>query len=880
MTERRHTLYLIDGSGYIFRAFYALPALSTSRGVVTNATYGFTRMLLKLLKQAHPSHIAIAFDSPKKTFRDDLFADYKANRPPAPSALLGQIPYIYRVVEALRIKLLLLDGYEADDVLGTLALRAAGRGFDVIIVTADKDFMQLVGPHISLWDTMRDRRTTADDIRERFGIEPRDLIDVMALTGDAVDNVKGVPGVGEKTAIALVRRFGSLAELLKRLDELAASDFPNGKKLAAAIAENRSNLELARKLVRIDTNAPITVEPEELAFAGLEQIDRDALSALAQELEFHSLLRELAGDTPSKKQPESVTPSAAQQAIIEQMTKVHRLFVHLSDQDDQSKTLKLMGEGEDRLFCVLDAPSFEKAAALLENASLPKACHDAKSHYRRLAACGVKLAGVDFDTMLAGFLLDAERPEPALAALYQDHFAHDRKNGSSTASVASADAHLSGRPSEPEMVAALLPVLRKRMQEAGLTRLFEEVEMPLAAVLAAMEDVGIKVDAEALGRISDQFGRELTELETECHRLAGRRFNLNSPLQLRQVLFGELKLPVEGIKKTKSGLTTDSEALAKLAQHHPLPERVLRYRALAKLKSAYVDSLPTLIDPKSGRLHTTFHQALTATGRLSSSNPNLQNIPLRSEEGRRIRRAFVADTDKVLLSADYSQIELRVLAHLSGDQTLLAAFQRGEDIHVRTATEVLGLPAEAVDANARRLAKVINFGLLYGMGPQRLARELGIERRLAAEYIERYFERLSGVKSYLEATLRQARATGFVTTMYGRRRYLRELNSPAAEVRAQAERAALNTPVQGTAAELIKLAMVRLDGMLRESRRIARLLLQVHDELLLEVALTELKPVAKILKESMEGAAVLKVPLSVELKFGPNWADLEGLNLD
>ncbi len=877
MTERRRTLYLIDGSGYVFRAFYALPALSTSRGVATNAVYGFTRMLLKLLKQARPSHIAIAFDSPKKTFRDDLFADYKANRPGAPSALLAQIPYIYRIVEALRIRLLLLDGYEADDVLGTLAVRAAREGFDIVIVTADKDFMQLVGPHISLWDTMRDRRTTAHDIRQRFGVEPRDLIDVMALSGDAVDNVKGVPGVGGKTAVALLKKFGSLANLLRRLDELEAGDLPGGKKLAALIAGNRPNLELARKLVRIDTDAPINVEPQELGFAGLDRIDRDALSALAQELEFHSLLRELAPSAPSKKQPDTLTPSSALERIVEQMTKVRRLFVHLSDEGEDGEVLKLMGKGEDRPFCALEASSFEKAAALLENARLPKACHDAKFHQRRLGARGIKLAGVDFDTMLAGFLINAERPEPALAALYQDHLVSGRNGG---LSAASADAQLADGASEPEMVATLMPVLRQRMQEAGLLELFAQVEMPLASVLAAMEDAGIKVDGEALRQISAQFGRELAELESECHRLAGRPFNLNSPLQLRQLLFEELKLPVKGIKKTKSGLTTDSDALAKLAEHHPLPERVLRYRALAKLKSAYVDSLPALIDAKTGRLHTTFHQALTATGRLSSSNPNLQNIPLRSEDGRRIRRAFVADPGNVLLSADYSQIELRVLAHLSGDETLIAAFRRGEDIHVRTATELLGVTPEAVDSNARRLAKVINFGLIYGMGPQRLARELGIERKLAAAYIERYFERLSGVKRYLEATLRQARETGFVTTMYGRRRYLRELNSPAAEVRAQAERAALNTPVQGTAAELIKLAMVRLDGMLRENQCTARLLLQVHDELLLEVALDQLKPVARMLKEAMEGAAALNVPLRVELRWGPNWADLEGLNLD
>jgi DNA polymerase-1 len=876
MAERR-TLYLVDGSGYVFRAFHALPALSTSRGIATNAVYGFMRMLLKLLKQTHPAYLAIAFDSAKKTFRDDLFADYKANRPTIPSALLVQIPFIYRFVEALRIKLLLLDGYEADDVLGTLAVRAVREGFDAVIVTADKDFMQLVGPHLSLWDTMHDRRTTEHEIRQRFGIEPRDLIDVMALSGDAVDNVKGVPGVGQKTAIALIKKFGSLDKLLKHPEELEASNFPGGKKLATLIADNRANLELARKLIRIDTDVPVGVEPQELGFAGLEHIDREALSALAQELEFHSLLRELVPGTPTPRQTDRPTSGPELERAIDQMTKASRLFVHLSDDEIGSgHILKLRGEGEGAPVCVLDTLSFEKAAALLEDARLPKACHDVKFHQRRLTAHGIKLAGVDFDTMLAGFLINAERPEPTLAALCHEHLVKDGGGGFSAASKPSDFVGAS----EPEMIAALVPVLHQRMQEAGLLRLFAEIEMPLASVLAGMEDAGIKVDVEALQQISEEFGRELMELESECHRLAGRHFNLNSPLQLRQLLFDELKLPVKGIKKTKSGLSTDSDALAKLAEYHPLPERVLRYRAVAKLKSAYVDSLPALIDPKSKRLHTTFHQALTATGRLSSSNPNLQNVPLRSEEGRRIRRAFVADTGNTLLSADYSQIELRVLAHLSGDQTLVAAFRNDEDIHVRTATELLGVAPEAVDANARRLAKVINFGLLYGMGPQRLARELGIDRKLAAAYIERYFQRLSGVRHYLEATLHHARETGFVTTMYGRRRYLPELHSPAPEVRAQAERAALNTPVQGTAAELIKLAMVRLDALLRQNKRTARILVQVHDELLLEVASDELKTVARMLKEAMEGAAALNVPLRVELRSGLNWADLEGLNLN
>ncbi|HVA83525.1 MAG TPA: DNA polymerase I [Candidatus Binataceae bacterium] len=919
MAEERPTLYLIDGSGYIFRAFFALPQLNNSRGLPTNAVYGFIRMLLKLLKEERPRHIAVVFDSPRKTFRDDLFESYKANRVEAPNDLTVQIPYILRAVEAFRIKSLVLEGFEADDVIGTLAGRAAAKRFDTVIVTEDKDFMQLVGPHVTLWNTMRDRRVDAREVRARLGVDPSAVIDVMALMGDSIDNVKGVPGIGEKTATALIKHFGSLDKLYANLAQVETIPGLRGaKRIATLLAEHRADAELARKLVSIETGAPVEADVNDLDWPG---IDERAVSELLRELEFHSLLNEL---TPAQaalpmggaQRHEREVKSGEVAALIARLARAPRLALHLEAgenladavRDDletdgsreaggsraasgsldfsggakssrtektggdakasaaassaESERLKIGAEGETETY-VLPAASIAAAAPLLGAATPPKICHDLKEHLRRLKSrYGVALAGVDFDTMLAGFLVNPGRPEPSLTNLYHDYLAPlggNREPGS-----------------EPELIAALRKVLMPKLAENGLESLFSDIELPVARILAEMEETGIAVDGEALKAISAELGAKLEHMERNCYLLAGRQFNLNSPIQLRQVLFDDLKLSAKGLKKTRGGFSTDADTLEKLAAVHPLPRQLLEYRAIAKLKSTYSDALPQLIDPATGRLHTSFHQALTATGRLSSTDPNLQNIPTRTEEGRRIRRAFVAAPGCLMLSADYSQIELRVLAHLSGDPTLIDAFRRGEDIHARTAAEVLGRRPDEVDAEARRLAKVINFGIIYGMGPQRLAGELGISLKEASEYIKRYFERLPGVHAYLEESLSQARERGWVATMYGRRRYLPELNSPQGGARAQAERIAVNTPLQGTAADLIKLAMIRLDGAIKEQKWAARMLLQVHDELLLELPHAEREPVSEAARREMEGVAELRIPLKVELKWGPNWAALEG----
>jgi DNA polymerase I len=859
MAEVRRSLVLVDGSGYVFRAFHALPELNNSRGLPVNAIYGFIRMLMKLLKDTRPTHIAVVFDTAKKTFRDDLFADYKKNRVATPSDLLKQIPYIHRAVDAFRIKTIMRDGYEADDVIGTLATRAAKQGIDTVIVTSDKDFKQIVSPRITLWDTMGDKRTGVREVKERFGVEPRALIDIQALTGDPIDNVKGIPGVGEKTASTLIQKFGDLDNLYAHLAEVPACGIRGGAKVAGLLKEHRADVELARRLVQIHTDMPLDVTPESCAWGG---IDEHAATELVRELEFTSMLPEIRPsqvELPMTARSETPLRAAEVGKLLDQLRNAPRISLALLGDGGAGDGLQLHGAGKTH---VLNRELIPAAAPLLAQETPPKACHDLKAHLRRLSALGIKLRGADFDTMLAGFLINSGRPEPSLDDLYHEHLAP------------------LGRPSESlpqaEIVASLCEALAPKLAAQGLEKLFNDIEMPIAVILAEMEAGGVGIDASALRGIADEFGKELARLEMDCYQAAGRKFNLNSPIQLREILFTELKLPVKGVKKSKSGYSTDADTLEKLAGAHPLPRMLLEFRVLAKLKSTYADALGQLIDPGTGRIHTTLHQAIAATGRLSSSDPNLQNIPTRSEAGRRIRRAFVAQTDHVLLSADYSQIDLRVLAHLSGDPTLVAAFQHGEDIHMRTAMEVLGVSAGNVDAEARRLAKVINFGIIYGMGATRLAGELGISLAEASDYIKRYFERLAGVSAWFRETLDRARKDGFVTTMFGRRRYLPELNAPVGGARAQAERIAINTPIQGSAADLIKVAMIGLHRQIEQRKIDAAMVMQVHDELLIEVKTEALQEAAKVAKQEMEGVATMRVPLKVELKWGSNWAEMRG----
>ena len=861
MADARKQLILVDGSGYIFRAFHALPQMNTSRGLPTNATYGFVRMLLKLLKDARPTHIAIVFDSPKRTFRDDLFEDYKKNRSEAPNDLIVQIPFIHRAVEAFRIKSIVHHGVEADDVIGTLAKRAAQEHFTVTIITSDKDFMQLVGPHVTLWETMRDRKIGVREVKERFGVEPSALIDIQALTGDTIDNIKGVPGVGEKTAAALIQKFGGIKELYENLERIEETGIRGAKKIAALLGEHRASVDLARKLVRIDTEVALSVAPDEFAWVG---VDEKLAAELLRELEFHSIIGEISPSQVELPGFESTTSAPAVAvagedliAALDHLKQAPRIAIDLSTDADGHQQLNLASA--EKSF-VIGATEIASTAPLLEAAQPPKALHDLKTHLGAFSRLGITLRGVDFDTMLAGFLVNSGLVEPTLTDLYHEYLA---PLGRSVPPGSNA-----------ELVMRLRDVFSARLDADSLASLFNDIEMPVASILATMEAVGINIDGEALKTISKEFAEQMAGLERECYQLAGREFNLNSPNQLREVLFNDLKLSAKGLKKSKSGFSTDADTLEKLAAVHPMPRKLLEYRTISKLKSTYADSLSQVIHSGTGRIHTTWNQAQVPTGRVSSHDPNLQNIPTRSEEGRRIRRAFIPAEGSLFVSADYSQIDLRVLAHLSGDKTLVDAFNRGEDIHVRTATEVLGITADKVDTAGRRLAKVINFGIIYGMGPQRLAGELGIALTEASDYIKRYFERLPGVRAWLDETVRIARQTGYVTTMYGRRRYLPELNAQPGGARAQAERIAINTPIQGTAADLIKLAMIRLDRVLRTRKLDARMILQVHDELLLEASKNQWKDASELAKREMEGVAELKIPLLVELKVGPNWAEM------
>ena len=855
-------LYLIDGSSYVFRAFHAIPFLSTSKGVPTNAVYGFTTMLLKLLREERPSHLAIVFDAPGETFRDQLFAEYKANRGAMPDELRPQLPLVRRLVAALAIPVLEERGVEADDVIGTLATRAAAAGTEVVIVTGDKDFQQLVGPRISLLDTMYGKRTTLADVRARYGVDPERWIDVVGLMGDAIDNIPGIRGIGEKTAAALIRHAGTLEALLDGLDGLEASGIRGAKGLAARIREHAEQTRLAKSLAAIRCDLPLAHPLEEFRCRALK---RPELEDLCRELEFHSLLRELGNAAPEALAPATAAarsgPSvlaelagAAQCAVVLDAgsgpaMRATPLALALAPAPDAS--VHVVPPWPAEVAPVLAADGCEKVGCDLKRASIILARH------------GVPLGGALFDVGIASYVLDPSRPSHGVDELAR-HFL-----GVAPPAEAEGATRLEW---EARTTLALRPALERALAEHDELALFRDVEMPLTLVLAAMERRGVKVDRELLVALGAEFRTGLTRLEGEIYALAGGEFKINSTPQLRDVLFERLKISTRGIRKGKTGFSTDVDVLTRLAAVHPLPAKILEHRALAKLLSTYVDPLLAIVHPETGRVHTCFNQTVTATGRLSSTDPNLQNIPIRTEEGRRIRAAFVPEPGKTLIAADYSQIELRVLAHLSGDPVLVEAFTTGQDIHTRTAAEVFDVAPALVSSEMRRRAKVINFGIIYGMGPQRLARELEIPLADAQRYIAAYFARYAGVARFIEETLAEARRQGYVATLLKRRRYLPELTSREEGVRQFAERTAINTPVQGSAADLIKLAMVRLEARLARERLPAAMILQVHDELVLEADAGAVEAAIAVIRDEMERVVPLRVPLQVDIGAGANWA--------
>ena len=866
------SLYLIDGSSYLFRAYHALPPLSNSEGVPTGAVYGFTTMLLKIIRDERPEAMVVVFDSAGPTERHQQYADYKAKRGQMPDDLERQLPYIRRVVEAMRIPLLMQQGVEADDLIGSLARQAATRDFCVTIATGDKDMLQLVGPEIRVYDSMKEMVYGEPEVLKRFGVPPGQVVEVMGLMGDPIDNIPGVRGIGEKTARSLVQQFGSIEAMIARLHEIKST------KVREIVRSGVEQARLSRELARIRTDLQVELDLEQMT---RQPPDQSALQALFRELGFTALQRVF---TPAS------STNSLRTIVIDREEEVDEAAAALFASDSVAVAVACGGDQPDDgtpcglAFCrepnvalcfssiSLTGSSLKRLRSALSSRMPAKIGHDLKRTMTVLRKQGVVLGGLSFDTMVASYLLNPNRSDHSLTALALEQL------GMAPPSESVAKGEGDGREEtmrraaeEAHLVWQLKEVLLPRLEQSGLLPLFDTIEMPLIEVLASMEDVGFRVDVDQLDELGKELESQLNQIESRIFALAGERFNINSPKQLAEVLFQRLKL--SPLKRTKTGYSTNMEVLQRLAVTHELPAEVLNYRSLAKLKSTYVDVLLRLADRVSGRIHTSFNQTVAATGRLSSSEPNLQNIPVRTEVGRRIRQAFIASKGRRLLSADYSQIELRILAHLSQDQALTAAFTAGADVHRSTAAEIFGVQPEAVTAEMRRRAKVINFGIVYGMSPFGLASELAISQEEAGQYIDRYFQIYHGVKAFIDRTVREARELGFVTTLWGRRRAIPELRSSDQAVRQLGERLAVNTPIQGSAADLIKVAMIAIFRRLRLEGLETRMILQIHDELLFEVPDAELDVAKRVATEEMERAAALCVPLKVDLGIGVSWAE-------
>ncbi len=838
-------LLLVDGHSSLYRAFYAIRSpLSAPDGVPTGAVYGFLRIYQKLLRDIAPTHVGVAFDAPGETFRSRLDERYKAQRAPMPENLRVQVPLTQEAVRLLGLEVLAIPDVEADDVIGTLAARAAAQGIEVVIASSDKDLMQLVrDPLVSMWHTGRERLLDERGVQEVFGVPPEKVTEVLSLMGDASDNIPGCPGIGEKTAKDLIARWGSVAAIYANLEAVVP---PRAQR---ALTEHRGEVELAQRLVRIRHDVEVGVDLDVLV---RRAPDIDGLAVLYRRLGFTSLLAELTAAPTAPAAAAVEVRSISADGVPSLLAGTRPIAVAW-----RAGELAIAGPAE--AVIATDDP------ARLGRMLLPNLqhlwCHDAKALLARLHDIGLEPEEVPLDTMLAGYLLGpGETVE--LSGICRRLGVAAPADGAAAAEV--------------RAVALLAPILERRLAEEGLDQVFRDIELPLVPVLEAMERVGIRLDTAALADLGERLGRSIAELERDIHTEAGGPFNVSSPTQLAEVLFVRRGLPVlRKTAKTKAP-STDADVLAELAgRGYRLPALILDYREQTKLKSTYVDALPRQI-AGDGRIHTRFNQAVAATGRLSSSDPNLQNIPVRTELGREVRRAFVAQPGWTLLAADYSQVELRVLAHLSDEPALAEAFARGEDIHRATAALVFGIAPELVSAAHRRAAKTINFGLIYGMGAFALARDLGIKTAEAQGFIDAYFARMPRVRQYLDATKDEARRTGKVRTMFGRVRWIAGLDSSNAQVRGNAERMAINAPVQGTAADLIKLAMTRLHREMAARSLPARLLLQVHDELVLEVRTGAVDEVSELVRSVMESAAALRVPLKVDVGSGASWAELKG----
>ena len=873
------TLTLIDASGLIFRAYHALPPLTTSKGLPTNAVLGFTRMVLKLLRERKPTHLALCFDRDSRKGRLAIDPNYKANREATPDDLLKQFGLIRQIADVLQLPIVEMPGWEADDVIATLVDRARAEHFNVEIITSDKDFLQLLQPGVHIYDPMKDKPITEADALEKYGIKASQMRDYQALIGDAVDNIPKVPGIGPKTASDLLNQFGSIEGLVARLDEVQKP------KIREALKANLEQLQRALQLVSFRHDLDLEGQPTEFARRELRQAEARVLFT---ELEFYRLIQEMpsAPATPLRQAATVVRDEASLRALCAVLATEARIsLVPAYEGEPHSATLQGLGVvsgTETCAYLVVPALGRELVASVLgpvlQRPGLQLEADDGKALLHLLSSVGIEGVTLHTDVELVSYLLNPSRKEHALSDLARERLRTELPTWPEGPS-GRGRAALHEIPEEraamlfaasADAVDRLVTDLWTEAEGLGLAKLATELELPLVPVLAKMERHGVLIDRGALAEISVVVDASVTQMLQEVYRLAGHEFNVGSPAQLAQVLFEELKLPV--LKKNKTSSSTDHEVLEKLAEEHPLPRAIIEYRTVAKLKSTYLDTLPTLI-AADGRIRTTFNQAMAATGRLSSTNPNLQNIPIRTELGKQIRRAFIAPPGWVLVSADYSQVELRILAHISGDEALVRAFEEAADVHVRTAAEVFGVKLEDVTREQRNVAKMVNYGIAYGLSPHGLATRLNIPVEESKSIIDRYFLRFPGINRYVEDTIATARRVGYVESLFGRRRYMPDLVSRNRQVSMGAERAAINMPIQGTAADIVKRAMLVLDRRLPEEKFEGRMLLQVHDELLFECPEGEAARLGALAKEAMTTVASLKVPLVVDVGQGRSWAE-------
>jgi DNA polymerase I len=869
-------LVLIDGNSIAYRAFFALPLLNNDKGVHTNAVYGFTTMLQKIMSEENPTHILVAFDAGKTTFRHKTFGEYKGGRQKTPPELSEQFPYIRELLDAYQIPRYELENYEADDIIGTLSLQAEKDGYEVKIISGDKDLTQLSSDTTTVGITRKGITDieiyTPEHIMEKWEITPDRIIDMKGLMGDSSDNIPGVPGVGEKTAIKLLKQFGTIEKLLESIDEVS------GKKLKEKLEEHRDSAVMSKELATILREAPVEVKVEELSYEGS---DDQKLKAFFKELGFNSLLEKMGETVEEAEDLQDVSYEILTEVKDEHLEEDSSLYIEVMEDNyfnGEIVGISMRNKRGNYFFTLETAVASDAFKEWAADQNIKKSVYDAKRSIVSLRRQGVELNGVDFDLLIASYILN-----PAESA---DDFASVAKRHG--ASVIESDEAVYGKgakrklPAEEKLaehlarkanvVYELKSTCEESLKENDQFQLFTDLELPLAIILADMEYTGVAVDVERLKEMKKELADRLDEMEKKIYELAGEEFNINSPKQLGVILFEKLELPV--IKKTKTGYSTSADVLEKLQSKHEIVDHILHYRQLGKLQSTYIEGLLKVIHEESNKVHTRFNQALTQTGRLSSTDPNLQNIPIRLEEGRKIRQAFVpSEKNWLMFAADYSQIELRVLAHIAGDEKLIHAFNEGMDIHTKTAMDVFHVEADSVTSNMRRHAKAVNFGIVYGISDFGLSQSLGITRKEAGEFIQRYLDSYPGVKEYMDDIISEAKQKGFVKTLLQRRRYIPEITSRNFNIRSFAERTAMNTPIQGSAADIIKKAMIDMAERLEKESLQARLLLQVHDELIFEAPEDEIERLKEIVPEVMENAIEIAVPLKVDYSYGPTWYD-------